>query len=158
MSIGLDVIPFYVDILEPHYDPGQGLWRNVFSSQPMNQTAPEVAYYVLRSLCTVMGGQKPNETMTVEFSEKGKNFDNYNFDLPDGVLLAAVWLPGKSRDNHSGVKTDITIKNVSAKKVVGIELLNGFEQELKFKQVGGDVLLPALRVRDTPLLVRLETK
>ena len=138
--------------------PARVCWRNVFSSQPVNQTAPEVAYYVLRTLCTVTGGQTPNEALAVEFSEKEQKIDNYAFNLPGEAKLVAVFLAGKSRDEHPGVKTDLTIKGVTAKRVVGIELLNGFEQELGFKQVGADVVLPALLVRDTPLLVRLEVK
>ena len=66
-----------------------------------------------------------------------------------------MWLPGESRDRHPGVKTDVVVKGVRAGKVVAIDTLNGFEQELEFRQEGDGVAVPNVLVRDYPLMIKI---
>jgi hypothetical protein len=102
-----------------------------------------------------MDQHEHDNSLLVEFSLRDQEIEDYNFTIPGGVITA-FWIPGHSRDEHPGKKTNMAFKNVKATHAVGIELLNGFEQELAFEQVGDNVVVHGLLVRDTPLLVRLE--
>lgn len=153
MNLGLSAISFWCNTwLDQPVDGG--LLRNTFSSDPISPSQPQVLYYALRTLCTIMDSAKPTE-LEVGFSNKSREFDNYNFALPDNGLLVAVWLPDKSVDKHPGVRTDVVVKKVNAGRVVGIDTLNGFEQELGFKEEGDQLVIPNLLIRDYPMVLRL---
>jgi hypothetical protein len=120
----------------------------------MSPTQPEPAYYVLRTLCTVLENAEPAD-IPVELSNKSREFDTWAFALPENGLLVGVWLPGASVDRHPGVATDVIIPGTGASKVVGIDTLNGTERELRFEQRDGKLVIPDLLVRDYPLMLRL---
>jgi len=153
MNLGLSAKVFWCGTWIDYPIDG-GLLRNTFSSDPVSPSQPQPVYYVIRSLCTIMDHAKPTE-LEVEFSNKNQEFDNYNFTLPDNDLLVGVWLPDKSLDSHPGVKTDVVIKNVKASRVVGIDTLNGFEQELEFNQKDNQLTIPKILIRDYPLMLKL---
>ena len=56
----------------------------------------------------------------------------YGFMLPNGDLLAALWKNGKAVEVDAGVDVMVMIEGVSAITVTGIDVYNGFEQELDF--------------------------
>ena len=154
MNLGLSVIPFWCNTWFDQDPCDGGIFRNTFSSDPISPTQPQAAYYVMRTLCTVMDGANATE-LEVEFSSKSREFDNYNFALAENGMLVGVWLPGQSLDTHPGIKTDVIIRGTKTGRVVGTDTLNGLEQELEFKQEGDDTIVPELVVRDYPLVLRL---
>jgi hypothetical protein len=43
--------------------------------------------------------------------------------------VVVVWLPGNSRDRHTGFGSDVLLPGVRATRVSSIDTLNGFVQE-----------------------------
>ena len=132
-----------------------GLFRITFAADPPSPQQPQPAYYVMRTLCTLLDQTKPDEDLKVKFSNKEKEFCHYNFSLPGNVSLVVLWLPGKSVDTHPGVKTDLWVERVWAKKVVGIDVLNGVEQELVFAADEKGTGIAGVMVRDYPLILKI---
>ena len=67
-------------------------------------------------------------------------------------MLLACWLA-------TGItEADVTIRNVVAAKVVGIDLVNGTEQEMFFEKAGNDTLIKGIVLDNMPVLLRVETR
>ena len=92
-----------------------------------------------------------------ELSDKSRECDVYGFGRGEDVLVG-IWLPDPSVDRHPGVTTDVVIEAAGRGRVVGIDTLNGFEQELRYEKRDGRVVLPDMVVQDYPLILRLEAK
>lgn len=133
-----------------------GLFRITFAADPPGPQQPQPAYYVMRTLCTLLDQTTPDETLKVKFSNTTAKFTNFNFSLPGNRAYVTLWLGGKSVDIHPGIKTDVLLKKVQATKVVGIDLLNGTEQDLVFMADHEGTRIPGLLVRDIPLFIRVE--
>ena len=73
----------------------------------------------------------------------------------DSARVVAVWLTGPSVDKNPGQCVDIAIA-AACRRVVGIDTLNGFEQELSFERREDEVEISKVLVRDYPLLLRVE--
>jgi hypothetical protein len=56
--------------------------------------------------------------------------DDRCHSLPYGDVLFALWTNGAAVDDNPGVTANLTFPDLSAQKVEGIDVLNGFEQEL----------------------------
>ncbi len=112
------------------------------------------SYYVFRTLATVTDGAKPAE-VEVGFSTK-RVIDHHGMRLPDGNLLLGLWLPGDAVDNHTGQKTEVTLPNLQANRITGIDTLNGTEQAVNFESEAGATVIRGLVVHDYPLVLRIE--
>jgi hypothetical protein len=139
-------------LLRPSWQPFWGHHGQSFT--------PAYSYYVLRTLCTVLDGAEPC-TVRVELHARGEEgIEHHAFRLPSGALLVALWVPARSRarrlDDYEGMVTSITLEAAAPERVIGIDLLNGREQELGFRAGAGVVSVGDLVVRDYPLLLRLE--
>ena len=155
LNAGLNTIPFWCNT----YWEGPrdcGVFRITWGADPVSPEQPEPVYYAMRTLSTAMEGVRPAD-LQVELSNKDREFDVYGFTQGDN-LLVGLWLPEPSVDRHPGVTTDVVIHTAACRRVVGIDTLNGFEQELRFEQRDGRVVVPQVMVQDYPLLLRLETK
>ena len=51
------------------------------------------------------------------------------------------------------MKSHITIAGVRPKQITVVDLLNGFEQELKWERRGNEVLTAGLYVPDHPVMI-----
>ena len=138
-------------LLRPSWQP---FWN---PSEP--ELKPAYSYYVLRTLCTLLDGAKP-AAIAAEPNARIEKLEKYSFDLPNNATLVALWIREKSRknrlDDYAGVTTDVSILAQAPSKAVGIDLLNGREQDLRFTVSGNRVIVPDLVIRDYPLFVRLE--
>ena len=103
-------------------------------------------------------GEQGQDVPTTILGGKIQEFDNYNFNCPNGDLLVAVWLPGQGADQRSALKAHVIVEDVKVTKVTGIDTLNGVEQELNWERQGERAIIPDVLVRDYPLLLRLERK
>ena len=92
-----------------------GLFRITFAADPPSATT---ATGLLRHADSLHVA-RPDQTRRRPESEvlqQGKGICHYNFSLPGNVSLVVLWLPGKSVDTHPGVKTDLWVERVWAKR------------------------------------------
>jgi hypothetical protein len=111
-------------------------------------------YTTMRNLATVMAGASP-EILTVEIESSATNIRSYGFTLPNGDTLYALWTDAAAVDDDPVVNTTLTFPGLSASTVTGIDVLDGFEQELIFETGNGDLVIRNLLVKDYPIIVRL---
>ena len=109
---------------------------------------------VTRALCTAMAGTQPVDIPVVIESD-ASNIKYYGFDLPNGDRLFALWTDGAAVEYDPGVTATLTFPGTSAEKVIGIDVLTGFEQELIIEMVNGNLVIRDLLVRDYPIILRL---
>ena len=109
---------------------------------------------MMRNLNTVMAGTRP-DSLAVEIESAATNIVSYGFTLPNGDTLFALWTDGAAVDDDPGVRTTVTFPGLSASKVIGIDVLNGFEQELITETGNGNLVIRDLIVKDYPIILRL---
>jgi hypothetical protein len=130
---------------------GMDVWAGIAGE--LYDTIPPVAR-VVQNLSTVMAGASPF-SLSLEIQSEATNIMSYAFSLPNGDTLVALWTNGTAVDDDPGVNTTLTIPGLSARKVVGIDVLNGFEQELITETKNGNLVIRNLLVRDYPIILRL---
>jgi hypothetical protein len=70
--------------------------------------------------------------------------------------MISAALAGTPKDGPSRrAKSDVTIAGVRPKQITVVDLLNGFEQDLKWERQGNDVLISGLYVPDYPVMIRV---
>ena len=109
---------------------------------------------VIRNLCTIMAGAKPM-SLPMEIQSEATNIMSYGFSLPNGDKLLALWTHAAAVDDDPGVQATLTLPGFLAQKVVGIDVLNGFEQELVTSTEDGNLVIRYLLVKDYPIILRL---
>jgi len=132
------------------------------------QEHPWQIVHTIENLCTVMAGTKPislpleirREDQSFLFScqlpwDSTENTQYYSFSLPNGDKLVALWIDGVAVDEDPGINTTVTIAGVTAQKVVGIDVLYGFEQELITNIEDGNLVIENLLVKDYPIVLQL---
>jgi len=111
-------------------------------------------YQTIQNLCTVMAGHEAI-TIHVEFDIDYAPIAHYGFQFPNGDRLFAIWTDGPTADDDPGVAATITFPGLVVEKVVGIDVLNGFDQELLFEVADESTIVHDLLVKDYPILLRL---
>ncbi len=109
---------------------------------------------VVRNLCTIMAGAEPVD-MPVEIQSEATNIVTYGFSLPGGDKLLALWTDGVAVDYDPGIEASISFSSISAREVVGLDILYGFEQEIKTGTEDGNLIIKNLLVKDYPVILRL---
>jgi hypothetical protein len=151
MSVGLDLTTFWNTTWHHYAWWDLGLFRNTFSADPVSPTQPQPAYYVLRTLCTLLESALP-ANVRPEFSNTAAEFEVDSFELPGNRMLVGIWIPGKALDEPRHAVTDLRFPQLKWKGAVGIDTLNGSEQRLN---ASGD-RLQGIVVKDYPIFIRLE--
>ncbi len=131
------------------------LMRSTFSADPVCPLQPQAAYYVMRTLATVLEGAQPISS-TLEFRGQSTNLESYLFRLQDGSRLAACWIPGAGSDDPPDVRADVVIHGFTPSRATGIEVLDGTEQELRISAEAGASVLRGMSIKDYPVLLRLK--
>jgi len=114
-----------------------------------------VAYQTIRNLNTIMAGVHTT-SLQMEIQSNIENLMSYSFSLDDGSKLVAIWNNGVAIDDAVGIPATITFPDFSGKKVVGIDVLNGFKQELTTITDDGQLVIPNLLIMDYPILIHME--
>jgi hypothetical protein len=129
-----------------------GLMRNTFSADPHSPRQPQPAYYVMRTLCTVLDSFQPEQFKVEIKSEK----DHLVYTLAKGNEKAvAVWLTGSVGDEDPAVQTDIIIPGQKFSKAIGVDIINGTEQQLVIETKDNDTVIKAILLKDWPLIIKL---
>jgi hypothetical protein len=109
---------------------------------------------VLRNLSTIMAGAAPSP-LIVEVETALPTVASYSFSASNSDRLLAIWNDEAAVDVDPGVASTLRFSGVSARRLVAIDVLSGFEQELVYEQDGGDIVVRDLLLKDYPLIVRL---
>jgi hypothetical protein len=111
-------------------------------------------YPTIRNLNTLMNGTEPAD-LSPEIESEATNLVNYSFTLPDGDQLFALWEHGVAASDDPGTNATLTFSGLSADKVVGIDVLYGFEQSLITEtDEDGNLVVRNLLVKDYPIIIR----
>jgi len=122
-------------------------------SSPPDDVMPR-SYSIIRALSTVMAGVQPaNLPITIE--SDASNLKYYGFSLSNGDKLLAVWTDGPAVDDNPGVSATLTIPGSAVQSVTGIDVLNGFEQELIAEMDDGNLVIHNLLVKDYPIILHM---
>lgn len=109
---------------------------------------------VIQNLCTVMAGAEPI-SLPVEIQSEATNIRSYGFSSSNGDKLLALWTDGVAVDDDPGIEATLTLPGFSAQRVVGIDVLNGFEQQLVTSIEDRNLVIQNLLVKDYPIILRL---
>jgi len=109
---------------------------------------------VIRNLCTLMAGAKPI-SLPIEIQSKAEDIRSYSFSLTNGDILVALWTDGIAVDEDPGVEAKITLQGFSAQDVIGIDVLEGYQQPIVTSNENGNMLIQNLLVRDYPLILHI---
>jgi hypothetical protein len=112
------------------------------------------SYPTMVHLNTVMAGNKPIE-IPVEIESDSANITSYGFSLPNGDRLFAVWNDGIAVDYDPGIPATLTFPGTSAEKVIAVDVLHGFEQELITETENGYLVISNFLIKDYPIILRL---
>lgn len=110
---------------------------------------------VITNLCTIMAGAEAT-SLPVEIEIDATNVMSYSFSLPNGDYLVALWTDGVALDDDPGISATLELPNFSAGEVVGIDVLYGFEQQIKAYTEDGNLVVHDLLVKDYPIILRFK--
>ena len=77
------------------------------------------------------------------------------FTLPNGDQLVAIWNHVDITDEETVLSTNLTFSGLYAQRVIGIDVLNGFKQELVTEIENGNLVIRSLLIKDYPILISL---
>ena len=128
---------------------GMGIWAGI----GVNDTIRPFVR-VVRNLTTVLDGAEP-EPLDVRIQTTAEDVMSYGFVLPNGDRLFALSKNDVATDHGSVVPATLTFLGPRATGAVGIDVLEGFQQELVTRQTEGGLVVEDLLVEDYPIFVRV---
>ncbi|MCK4901333.1 MAG: hypothetical protein KAS38_21295, partial [Anaerolineales bacterium] len=109
----------------------------------------------IHNIADRLAGAEPTDMeLSIEASE-GANVRYYTFSLPDGDKMVALWTNDIAVEDDSGVSVALMLSTFSAQKAIGIDVFQGYEQELIFELKNGGLVISNLIVKDYPILIKL---
>ncbi|MCK5330473.1 MAG: T9SS type A sorting domain-containing protein, partial [Candidatus Marinimicrobia bacterium] len=109
-------------------------------------------YAVVGNLCTVMAGAT-TDTVAIQIQSDAADLRSYSFSLPDGDKMIALWTDGVAVDYDPGVAATLTLPGLADKKMTGIDVLTGFQQELVTEVINDSLVIRNLMVKDYPIIM-----
>lgn len=110
----------------------------------------------IQNLCNIMAGTEPT-SLPIEIQSEATNIKSYSFSLSNGDKLVALWTDGVAVDDDPGIEATLTLPGFSAQKVVGIDVLNSFAQQMITSIKNESVIINNLLVKDYPIILRFFT-
>jgi len=130
------------------------LGMNITVTQILAEEEPNLNLFkTVQNVNTIMAGNSPIN-LPIEIQSEATNIKSYSFSLSNGDKLIALWSDGVAVDNDPGIEATLTLPGFSAQKVVGIDVLHGFEQQLVTDIEDGNLVIRNLLVRDYPIILR----
>lgn len=111
-------------------------------------------YNTIRYIANVFAGVAP-EQFAVDIQTVAQNIKVFTFTRPDGSKLVALWTDGKAVEDNLGIPATITLPGFSGWRASGIDILNGFEQELISTDENGNLIIRDFLMMDYPVIIRL---
>lgn len=109
---------------------------------------------VIQNLSTLMAGANAID-LPIEIQSDATDIKSYSFSLTNGDNLIALWTDGVAVNDDPGVNTTLTIPNLLAQKVMAIDVLEGYQQDVVTTTEGGNLTIQNLKVRDYPVILRV---
>lgn len=109
---------------------------------------------MIPNLCTVMAGANPID-LPIEIQSEATNIKYYSFSLSNGDKLIALWMDGVAIDDDPGINVRLTIPEFSAQKIIGIDVLKGYQQQMTARNENGNLIIQNLIVRDYPIILHI---
>jgi parallel beta-helix repeat protein len=110
------------------------------------------SFALVQNLCTIMAGTSP-DSVPVEIQRSAANIRSYGFSLPGGDRMIALWTDSVAVDNDPGVTATLTLPGLSDQRMTGIDVLNGFQQEMITEVENGNLVIRNLMVKDYPIIL-----
>jgi len=108
----------------------------------------------IRNLSTIMAGATPI-SLPIEIQSEVNNVKSCQFILSNGDQLVALWNDGVAVDDDPGTPSTLTIPGFADWNATGVDILNGFDQELITSTENGDLIIRDLLIKDYPIIIRL---
>lgn len=102
-------------------------------------------------------GIGPPAVIPADVEGDSENIASYGFLLSGGHQLFVLWTDGEAVVDDPSVTATLTFPGVSDTTVIGIDILQGFEQELIASEEGGHLVVHNLLVKDYPIVLRLSS-
>jgi hypothetical protein len=125
------------------------------NATPSSYSSRRIADAAITNLRTGMAGARA-VNLPMEVVSDATNLVGYTFSLSNGDYLVAQWSDGAAVEDDPGAKTTLTLPNFAASEVVGIEVLYGFEQQIRVDSEDGDLVVSDLLVKDYPISLRFK--
>lgn len=109
---------------------------------------------VVGALCSVMEAARP-QSLAMEIQSEAANIRMYTFSAAGGSRLVALWTDGTGVDDDLGVRATLTLPSSSFRRVVGVDIVNRFQQDLVTEAISGGLVIRNLLVKDYPTILRL---
>jgi len=109
---------------------------------------------IIRNLSTILAGATP-VSLPIELQSEANDIERYQFALPNGDQLVALWRDRVAVDEDPGIEANLILKGFSSHKVIGINPFGGFEQQLLTSTDEDDIIIHGLLVRDYPIILRV---
>ena len=152
--VGLDITCLWDETFQTQANLGIGLLRNTVTADPLPSVQPEVIYYVQRTLCTLLGDVWA-AALLLTVVPQPQNAQVWGFVGADGDRLAALWLNRIApTDPTPRQVVDVVIEGPVTHGVVGVDVLNGREQELQTEREVDHTLVRAVALDDFPIMLR----
>lgn len=117
-------------------------------------SARSLHYSTLQNLDNVLAGAEA-APFNVKVQTTVKDVKLYTFGRNDGSMLVAIWNDGPAADEDPGVPSTISIPGFANWQATGIDVLNGFEQELIQEGHAGLLTINGFLLKDYPIFIRL---
>jgi hypothetical protein len=82
---------------------------------------------------------------------------HYAFSLPNGDKLVALWTNGEAVDDDPGIEGTLILPGFSDQRVMGIDVLHGYQQRMITSEEDGNLVIRDLLVKDYPIILRLSS-
>ena len=108
---------------------------------------------VIANLATLLAGAEPIE-LDLTLESESDAIVAYAFKYKDGGLMLALWLDGFASDEAKiAVPATLTIPNYTQKKIIGVDILIGLQQQLHASITESGLQISDIFVRDYPIII-----
>jgi hypothetical protein len=135
--------------------------RSIMTNLGMNvrvgvMSDPEfkVITFAIVNLSTLMDTAIPSNH-AIDIQSEAERIVSYEFTLPNGDRLLAIWSDGVAVDDDPGIASTLILPGYGDQTVTGIDVLYGFEQELVSSNENGDLVIHDFLLKDYPIFIRL---
>ncbi|MHC1781224.1 MAG: hypothetical protein AB9891_00445 [Anaerolineaceae bacterium] len=104
-------------------------------------------------LSTLMTGAK-TINLPVEIDSGEDKIAVFTFHASNGDILIAFWKDDIAAGDFSGTNAVLRLPGQTAQHVTGIDVINGFQQELTADVENGGVVVQNIQVKDYPIIIR----